>query len=387
MFDLKPELARRREAGLYRKRSIVSSAQAVRLTVNGQSLLSFSSNDYLGLANHPDIKQAFINATEYYGVGSGSAHLISGHSQLHHECELRLAEFTGRDRALLFSNGYMANLAVAAALVGRHDVIFQDKLNHASLIDAAKVSGAKLKRYRHNDLAQLEAQLEAQPQLDSHSPARQLIMTDGVFSMDGDCADLNRLSQIAEQSNSCCMVDDAHGFGVLGATGAGLLEQCGLGQQQVPILMATLGKAVGTSGAFVAGSDALIETLIQQARPYIYTTASPPAIAAATLCSLEIVKRDNWRREKLEELITYFQQRIESTKFELMPSNTAIQPIVIGDNNKALSLSEKLLQSGIQVSAIRPPTVPAGSARLRITLSASHEKADIDQLIKALSAS
>jgi 8-amino-7-oxononanoate synthase len=383
MFDLQPELTRRHLAGLYRKRSIVSSAQAVRLTVNGQSLLSFSSNDYLGLANHPDIKQAFINATEHYGVGSGSAHLITGHSQLHHECELRLAEFTGRDRALLFSNGYMANLAIASALVGRHDIIHQDKLNHASLIDAAKISGAKLKRYRHNDLAQLKSQLETS-QLDGNTSLRQLIMTDGVFSMDGDCADLNQISQIASQSNSCCMVDDAHGFGVMGSTGAGLLEQCGLGQQQVPILMATLGKAIGTSGAFVAGSEAVIETLIQQARPYIYTTASPPPIAAATICSLEIVKRDTWRREKLQELIAYFQLRMATTEFELMHSATAIQPIVIGGNNHAISLSEKLLKFGIQVSAIRPPTVPAGSARLRITLSTSHEKADIDQLIKAL---
>ncbi|MFT5976664.1 MAG: 8-amino-7-oxononanoate synthase, partial [Gammaproteobacteria bacterium] len=380
MFDLQPELTRRHLAGLYRKRSIVSSAQAVRLTVNGQSLLSFSSNDYLGLANHPDIKQAFINATEHYGVGSGSAHLITGHSQLHHECELRLAEFTGRDRALLFSNGYMANLAIASALVGRHDIIHQDKLNHASLIDAAKISGAKLKRYRHNDLAQLKSQLETS-QLDGNTSVRQLIMTDGVFSMDGDCADLNQISQIASQSNSCCMVDDAHGFGVMGSTGAGLLEQCGLGQQQVPILMATLGKAIGTSGAFVAGSEAVIETLIQQARPYIYTTASPPPIAAATICSLEIVKRDTWRREKLQELIAYFQLRMATTEFELMHSATAIQPIVIGGNNHAISLSEKLLKFGIQVSAIRPPTVPAGSARLRITLSTSHEKADIDQLI------
>jgi 8-amino-7-oxononanoate synthase len=385
MFDLKPELTRRREAGLYRKRSIVSSAQAVRLTIDGQSLLSFSSNDYLGLANHPDIKQAFIDATEHYGVGSGSAHLITGHSQLHHECELRLAEFTGRDRALLFSNGYMANLAIGSALVGRHDIIHQDKLNHASLIDAAKISGATLKRYRHNDLTQLESQLKLPP-AGSKSSARQLIMTDGVFSMDGDCADLNRISQIASQSNSACMVDDAHGFGVLGATGAGLLEQCGLGQQQVPILMATLGKAIGTSGAFVAGSDALIETLIQQARPYMYTTASPPAIAAATICSLDIVKRENWRREKLHELIAYFQRRMENTEFELMSSTTAIQPIVIGDNNQVLSVSEKLFRAGVQVTPIRPPTVPAGSARLRITLSASHEKSDIDQLIKALTA-
>ena len=379
MFDLKPELDRRRESGLYRKRAVIGSAQAVRLVVNGKPLLSFSSNDYLGLANHPQIKQAFISAVQRFGVGSGSSHLISGHSQLHHDCELQLAEFTGRERALLFSNGYMANLAIASALTGRHDTIYQDKLNHASLIDGAKISGARLSRYRHNDLTQLEAQLAA-----NQTSGRRLIMTDGVFSMDGDCADLIRISKIAGQSHSCCVVDDAHGFGVLGATGAGLLEQCGLGQQQVPVLMATLGKAIGAAGAFVAGSAMLIETLIQQARPYIYTTASPPAIAAATICSLDIVKRDGWRREKLQELIYYFKQRMANSNFELMASNTAIQPIVIGDNKRSLELSEALFQAGMHVSAIRPPTVPPGSARLRITLSAAHEKADIDLLITAL---
>ena len=381
MFDLKPELDRRRESGLYRKRAVIGSAQAVRLVVNGKPLLSFSSNDYLGLANHPQIKQAFISAVQRFGVGSGSSHLISGHSQLHHDCELQLAEFTGRERALLFSNGYMANLAIASALTGRHDTIYQDKLNHASLIDGAKISGARLSRYRHNDLTQLEAQLAA-----NQTSGRRLIMTDGVFSMDGDCADLIRISKIAGQSHSCCVVDDAHGFGVLGATGAGLLEQCGLGQQQVPVLMATLGKAIGAAGAFVAGSAMLIETLIQQARPYIYTTASPPAIAAATICSLDIVKRDGWRREKLQELIYYFKQRMANSNFELMASNTAIQPIVIGDNKRSLELSEALFQAGMHVSAIRPPTVPPGSARLRITLSAAHEKADIDLLIAALDA-
>jgi 8-amino-7-oxononanoate synthase len=379
MFDLKSELKTKRDTGLYRQRSIISSAQGVRPTINGRRVLSFCSNDYLGLANHPDIKKAFIAAVENYGVGSGSAHLINGHSQLHHDCEQRLAEFTGRDRALLFSTGYMANLAITSALLGRHDYVYQDKLNHASLIDAAKICTAKLVRYRHNDSAHLQRLLSK-----NDSQARKLIMTDGVFSMDGDCADLNRLSHIAKDNGSWCMVDDAHGFGVLGASGAGLLQRGGLDQEQIPIMMATLGKAIGTSGAFVAGSEELIETLIQQARTYIFTTASPPAIAAATLRSLDIVEQESWRREKLQELIAYFRKGMKSLDLELMPSDTAIQPVVIGDNQRTLEISAQLMQQDIHVSAIRPPTVPEGSARLRVTLSAAHEKADIDLLVEAL---
>ena len=379
MFELKPELVKKREAGLYRRRRINESAQGVHGIIDGRPVLSFCSNDYLGLANHPQIKQAFIDAVEQFGVGSGSAHLINGHSQLHHDCEQGLAEFCGRDRALLFSNGYMANLAIASALCGRHDFIFQDKLNHASLIDAAKLSGARSKRYRHNDIDSLEAQLQTCP-----SSGRKLLMTDGVFSMDGDCADLIPIAKLCADNNVACMVDDAHGFGVLGETGGGLLQTLGLNQQQVPILMATLGKAVGTAGAFIAGSDDLIETLIQQARPYVYTTASPPAIAAATLCSLDIIQNDAWRREKLAELIDYFRRGLSGFEYPLMPSDTAIQPILIGDNHRALALSEKLLQNGILVTAIRPPTVPPGSARLRITLSTAHEIEDVDRLLKCL---
>ena len=379
MFDLKSELDKKRAAGLYRERSISSSAQGIRPTINGRQVLSFCSNDYLGLANHPDIKRAFIQAVETYGVGSGSAHLINGHSQLHHDCEQHLAEFTGRDRALLFSTGYMANLAITSALLGRHDFSYQDKLNHASLIDAAKICGAKLVRYRHKDNAQLASLLQ-----ENQTQGRKLVMTDGVFSMDGDCADMTEISRIAARYKSWAMVDDAHGFGVLGNTGAGLLEQLELTQKQVPVLMATLGKAVGTAGAFVAGSDELIETLIQQARPYIYTTASPPAIAAATMCSLAIIEQESWRREKLFELIAYFRDRMAGMEIKLIPSNTAIQPILTGDNNRTLELSKNLMREGIHVGAIRPPTVPVGSARLRVTLSAAHEKSDIDQLINSL---
>jgi 8-amino-7-oxononanoate synthase len=381
MKKLEAELAQRRADGLYRKRRIIDSPQGVETRIDGKLLLSFCSNDYLGLANHPEIKQAFVDAVAVYGVGSGAAHLVNGHSRLHERCEQRLAEFSGRDRALLFSTGYMANIAIASALLGRNDLIYQDKLNHASLIDSAKLSDAKLIRYRHNDLRQLEELL-----CDGRRDHRRLVMTDAVFSMDGDCADVDTLSRISAEHGAWAMVDDAHGFGVLGARGAGLLEREGLNQQQVPVLMATLGKAVGTAGAFVAGSEVLIETLIQRARPYIYTTASPPAIAAATLKSIGLIESETWRRDKLNESIAYFRTQAESLDVDLMPSQTAIQPIVIGDNQKALRLSEALFAQGIHVTAIRPPTVPIGSARLRITLSAAHEREHIDLLVEALRA-
>jgi 8-amino-7-oxononanoate synthase len=379
MKQLEADLAQRRADGLYRQRRIIDSPQGVETRIDGKLLLSFCSNDYLGLANHPEIRQAFVDAVAEYGVGSGAAHLINGHSRLHERCEQRLAEFTGRERALLFSTGYMANIAIASALLGRNDLIYQDKLNHASLIDSAKLSAAKLIRYRHNDLRQLEELLSA-----GRRDHRRLIMTDAVFSMDGDCADVDTLSRITAEHDAWAMVDDAHGFGVLGERGAGLLEQLGLNQQQVPILMATLGKAVGTAGAFVAGSEVLIETLIQRARPYIFTTASPPAIAAATLKSIDLIERETWRREKLNESIAYFRQQAAALDVELMPSQTAIQPVVIGDNHKALQLSDTLFAQGIHVTAIRPPTVPVGSARLRVTLCATHERGHIDKLIRKL---
>ncbi len=379
MKSLENELDRRREAGLYRQRRINESAQGVETIIDGKAVISFCGNDYLGLANHADIKQAFVDAADRYGVGSGSAHLVNGHSVLHHACEQRLAEFTGRSRALLFSTGYMANIAVASALTGKQDVIFQDKLNHASLIDGARISEARLVRYPHQDLSRLESAL-----IKHNLAGRKLIMSDGVFSMDGDCADVSKIVEVAAPYDAWTMIDDAHGFGVLGSRGAGLLEQQQLNQEQVPILMATLGKAVGTAGAFVAGSESLIETLIQQARPYIYTTASPPAVAAATLKSIDIIEADSWRREKLQELIAYFQQQMAGLEVELMPSQTAIQPIIIGDNHETLSLSNALFDRGLHVTAIRPPTVPSGSARLRCTLSAMHEFAHIDLLVKVL---
>ena len=375
-------LEKRKQQGLYRNRLVTQSAQGVHNTINGKQVLSFCSNDYLGLANHPEIKKAFIQATEKYGVGSGSAHLVNGHSQLHHDCELQLAEFTGRDHALLFSTGYMANLAITSALVGRTDIIFQDELNHASLIDAAKLSDAKFLRYQHNDLSQLERLLEKK-----RSDNRRLIMADAVFSMDGDKIEAKKLCQLSQQTESWLMLDDAHGFGVLGENGAGLCEEQQLNQNDVPILMATLGKAVGVSGAFVAGSDELIETMIQSSRSYIYTTASPPANAAAVMQSIKIIQQESWRREKLFELIHYFKKQVVQLGCELMPSDTAIQPIIIGDNHKAMNIASSLFEKGIHVTAIRPPTVPENTARLRITLSAEHEVQDVDMLIKALSIS
>lgn len=379
MFDLKPDLVKRHKAGLYRSCRINATAQGVYSLIDGKRYLSFCSNDYLGLANHPDIKNACIRSVKRYGVGSGSAHLINGHSQLHHDCEQRLAEFTGRERALLFSNGYMANLAIASALLSRHDTVFQDRLNHASLIDAAKLSTAKLVRYRHNDLYHLQKQL-----MHHAIASRRLLMTDAVFSMDGDCADLAQISRLCQKHETVCMVDDAHGFGVLGEHGGGLLQALNLDQDQVLILMATLGKAVGTSGAFVAGSEDLIETLIQQAKPYIYTTASPPAISAATICSLNLIEKESWRRQKLMELVDYLRCGLAASEYQLMLSETPIQPILIGDSHRALALSDHLFKQGLLVPAIRPPTVPAGSARLRITLSAAHNKTDIDALLRVL---
>ncbi len=379
MKELRAELDQRKADGLYRRRRITEGPQSVIQQVDGRQLLSFCSNDYLGLANHPDIKSALIETVKNSGVGSGAAHLITGHSNWHERCEEKLAEFTGRDRALLFSTGYMANLAIASALLNKNDIIIEDKLNHASLIDAARLSDAEFKRYAHADLKQLEGRLQQ-----SKAYRRRLLMTDGVFSMDGDCADLDGLSQLSEQYDAWLMVDDAHGFGVLGNRGAGLLEAQAKTQQQVPILMATLGKAAGCYGAFVAGSEVLIETLIQSARSYIYTTATPPALAAATMKSLEIIETESWRREKLAELISYFRQQMAAVDLELMPSETAIQPILVGDNHRALEISELLLTQGILVTAIRPPTVPVGTARLRVTLSAEHDKQHIDRLVRAL---
>jgi len=341
-------------------------------------MLVFCSNDYLGLANHPEIAAAFKRAADVYGVGSGAAHLINGHSREHHELENELAEFTSRERVLLFSTGYMANLGVINALVGRGDTIYEDRLNHASLIDAGLLSAAKMVRYPHNDLGRLQQQMKSQ------TGGSSMIVSDGVFSMDGDIASVDQLYALAYKHQSWLMIDDAHGFGVLGKHGAGLMEGVNTGSSYAPLLMATLGKAMGTAGAFVAADEDVIEYLIQAARTWIYTTAMPPALAAATRTSLKLVQRDSWRREKIQHLISIFKQGAEAQGLKLLPSDTPIQPLLVGDTQLATKLSQRLEHKGILVSAIRPPTVPEGSARLRITLSAAHEESDIKRLLDAL---
>jgi 8-amino-7-oxononanoate synthase len=375
---LQGQLDQRRAEHLYRTRLNVASGCSSTLEVDGSTLVNFCSNDYLGLANHSEINQALKKAVEQYGTGSGASHLISGHSTAHEQLEEQLADFTGRPRALLYSTGYMANMGTINALVGRHDLVLQDQLNHASLLDGGHLSRATSQRYKHSDLDNLQQRLE------QSSAARKLIVTDGVFSMDGDLAPLAQLSEMAAAHNGWLMVDDAHGFGVLGKQGGGLVEELNLSCEQVPVLVGTLGKSFGTFGAFVAGSEALIESLIQFSRSYIYTTAMPPAIAAATLTSLKIVREETWRREKLASLIARFRRGAEQIGLQLMASSTPIQPVVINDDQKVMQISAALREQGFLVGAIRPPTVPVGSGRLRITLSADHSEQQVDQLLNAL---
>jgi 8-amino-7-oxononanoate synthase len=375
---LQAKLDQRHQQFLYRHRTHVASGCDAVLQVDGKSLVNFCSNDYLGLAGHPDIAAALKAGVDQYGTGSGASHLISGHSTAHQHLEEQLAAFTGRPRALLFSTGYMANLGVINALVNRHDLVLEDQLNHASLLDGGHLSRADYKRYKHNNMQQLDYLLE------QSTASRKLIVTDGVFSMDGDLAPLPEMSTVSAQHSGWLMVDDAHGVGVLGATGAGIVEQQGLTVEQVPILMGTLGKSFGTFGAFVAGSEALIETLIQFARTYIYTTALPPAIAAASSASLQLVRREHWRREHLQQLIQRFRDGAQQLGLQLMDSQTPIQPLLINNDQLVMEVNQQLRSRGFMVGAIRPPTVPAGSGRLRITLSASHSNQQIDQLLDAL---
>ncbi len=376
-FDLRTRLEARRHEHLYRQRPLLQTPQGPLVVVDGKPLLAFCNNDYMGLANHPEVIAAWQAGAERWGVGGGASHLVIGHSTPHHELEEALAELTGRPRALLFSNGYMANLGTVTALVGQGDTVLEDRLNHASLLDAGLLSGARFSRYLHNDVTSLESRLEK-------AVGDTLVVTDGVFSMDGDVADLPALARTAKAKGAWLMVDDAHGFGPLGANGAGLVEHFGLSMEDVPVLIGTLGKSFGTSGAFVAGSEELIETLIQFARPYIYTTSQPPALACATLKSLELLRTEQWRREHLSQLIRQFRQGTEQLGLQLMDSFTPIQPILIGDAGRALRLSQLLRERGVMVTAIRPPTVPVGSARLRVTLSAAHTEAQVQLLLNAL---
>jgi len=382
---LKQRLQTLQQQQLYRTRRLIDSAQDTVLMSNGKSLINFCSNDYLGLANHPDMKQAFKNAVDQYGVGSGASQLISGHQAPHHQLEEELADFLDCEKTLLFSTGYMANLGVVSALTERRDEVFEDKLNHASLIDAALLSRAELSRYTHCDGESLKTQL-------TRSTAKnKFIVSDGVFSMDGDKANISELSLLAKQHDAVLMIDDAHGIGVLGQTGKGIIEELNLSiGDDLPVLVGTFGKAFGSFGAFVAGSDALIENLINFSRSYIYTTAIPAAVAEATRTSLKLIRQGNKKRQRLQQNIKQFRQGCVERVLPLSDEPgygqySAIQPLIIGEAGQAVSLSNALKKAGFLINAIRPPTVPQNTSRLRITFSANHTEEQIEQLLDALS--
>ncbi len=411
-YELHREFEARTAQGLLRRRHVLETPQGVHVSVDGQSYLSFCSNDYLGLANHPRLIASLQAGAQQCGVGAGASHLVSGHFAAHHQLENELAAFVNKPAALLFSTGYLANLGAVQALVGRGDTVFADKLNHASLNDAMQLSRAEIKRYRHNDMAHLAQFLE------QTKNGRKLVITDTVFSMDGDLAPLPQLLALCERHDAWLLVDDAHGFGVLGEQGRGSLShfksppapllQRGEADVDCPplkkggwgdlahcendnmlhspriIYMATLGKAAGVSGAFVAAEKIVIETLVQHARSYIYTTAGPPALAVALLASLDILREEDWRRGQLRKLIAQLRSGLADLPWQLMPSQTPIQPLQVGSSEAATALSAGLRAKGIWVPAIRPPTVPQGTARLRISLSAAHSEQDVAQLIGAL---
>ena len=376
--DLPERLEKLELRSMYRRRRVVNSPQGREIIVDGRSLLNFCSNDYLGLANDERIRESFKAGIDRWGVGSGASHLVCGHTAAHQALEEALADMTGRPRALFFSSGYAANLGVINALVGARDQVFEDRLNHASLLDGGWISRATFSFYDHVSLPNLD------DQLGQAEPGKQLIVTDGVFSMDGDRCPLQGLASLAAAHQAWLMIDDAHGFGVSGTNGSGTVAPDSVPPASVQVLMATLGKAVGTSGAFVAGNEDLIEFLIQRARNYIYTTALPSAVAVATLTALGIVRDEEWRREKLHGLIARFRAGAAELGINLLPSDTPIQPVIIGDAQTTLEACAALEAQGVLITPIRPPTVPRGTARLRITLSAAHENADIDRLLDAL---
>ena len=371
----------RARAALVRRLRTVEAVEGASIWIDGKRLTNFASNDYLGLAQHPALVEALMRAAHSWGVGASAAHLLGGHRDEHATLEEALARWTGRERALLFSTGYMANLGVMSALLGADDLCVQDKLNHASLLDAARLSGCTLKRYRHADVASAERQLATR----AEAPA--LLATDGVFSMDGDIAPLAGLAATCKAQRATLMIDDAHGLGVLGAEGAGSVAEANLTQDDVPILMATLGKALGVAGAFVAGSAALIDGLVQSARTFVYTTALPPALAAATRAAIDIARFEGWRRDRLAHSIAHFRDGAAARGIRLLASRTPIQPVCVGDSNAALALAARLEDAGFFVPAIRPPTVPDGSARLRVAISTLHAECDVERLLDAIAAS
>ncbi len=377
--ELTAALAERKAAGRYRQNRLRVGEQGVHIHLGNKPILSFCSNDYLGLAAHPDIKQTFKEAVDKEGVGSGAAHLLTGHSYYHQALEEKLADFTGQQRVLLFSTGYMANLGVIDGLLNRGDAVIQDKWNHASLLDGGRLTDADQLRYPHADMSLLHKRLH-----NAATAKHRLIVRDGVLSMEGDIAPLPEIMVLSEQHHAAVLIDDAHGFGVIGEGGRGTVSHFQITPDKAPIVVGTLGKAIGTGGAFVAADELVIETLIQQARSYVYTTAQPPAIAAATLVSLDLVESEQWRRDQLQQLIQQFRQGAEQLGLELMSSETPIQPVIIGEDKKALEIGAKLEEQGILVGVIRPPTVPKNTARLRITFSAAHTEQDVNRLLSAL---
>lgn len=376
--ELTHQLESLSKENLIRNRRTLESSCGTHAVVSGQPMLAFCSNDYLGLASHPALADAICESARRWGTGSGGSHVVNGHMSPHDALEKALAAFVGAERALFYSTGYMANVGVVPTLVGRGDAVFADRLNHASLIDAVQLSRADHHRYAHCDMAQLGKML-------SESTAkRKLILSDAVFSMDGDLAPINDLFRLAEKHDAWLVLDDAHGFGVLGNEGRGSLNHCKLPFHPRLVYIGTLGKAAGVSGAFIAGSNTVIEWLMQRSRSYIFTTASSPVIPSALLKSLELIKNGEDRRNHLQALIARLRDGLKDTQWKLLPSFTAIQPVVVGENDRVLKVSEALSNHGIWVPAIRPPTVPKGSARLRISLSAAHTEDHVAQLVDAL---
>jgi 8-amino-7-oxononanoate synthase len=379
---LRGRLAQLAAQHLQRRRRTVSAAlDGAGVVVDGQRLINFCGNDYLGLNAHPALAAALARSAAAAGAGSGASHLVSGHGLEHARLEEELAQFTRRQRAVLFATGYMANLAAITCLAARDSRVIMDRLCHASLIDAARLSGARLKRFAHGDAAAAGTALRGEP-----TPGTALLVTDGVFSMDGDLAPLPQLVKAADEATATLIVDDAHGLGVMGATGRGCLEHFNLDATAVPVLVGTLGKAFGCFGAFIAADADYIEWFVQTARSYIYTTALPPPVAAAARAALAVAATEGWRRERVLELTARLRHGCAQVGIALLPSPSPIQPVVLGDSARALAVSEQLFAAGFWVAAIRPPTVPKGSARLRITLSAAHSERQVDALIDALAA-
>ncbi|MBK8017041.1 MAG: 8-amino-7-oxononanoate synthase [Betaproteobacteria bacterium] len=379
MQDFAQSLEELETSGLLRRRRVVRGKQGATLEVDGEPMLAFASNDYLGLASDPRISRAVAEAIERCGVGGGASHLISGHHEEHERAEDALARFVGLPRALLFSSGYMANSGIVPALAGRGDAVFSDALNHACLIDGARLSRADVHVFPHGDMDALNERLARS------SARRRLILSDAVFSMDGDIAPLARLVELCERHDALLLLDDAHGFGVLGAEGRGTLAHCNVKSDRI-LYLGTLGKAAGVAGAFVAGASQLIEWLIQRARTYIFTTAMPPMLAAGVRAAVDAIAADEWRRTRLRDHARRLRDGLRELPWPLLASDTAIQPLMVGDNRASLTLMERLWQAGVWVPAIRPPTVPDGTARLRISLSAAHTPEHIDRLVEGLRA-